>query len=112
MNTIKLIACGDLQLGVLFLVASLPLMLRKIPRNQVYGIRIPAAFASEQRWYDVNAYGGRQLATWSFLLIAAGVTGFFVAPEDFALYAGGSLVAAILAVTIPLLLILRWSRRQ
>jgi hypothetical protein len=36
--------------------------------NGAYGIRIPAAFESEQRWYDINAYGGRKLAGWSWLV--------------------------------------------
>ena len=107
----RLIILGDLQLGVIILAMSLPLILRKVPMNQAYGIRIRAAFESEQRWHDINAYGGRQLATWSLLPIAAGATGFWVAPAHFDLYASGSLIAAILAITIPLFLILRWSRR-
>ena len=111
MNTMHLIVYGDLQLGVIIFVMSLPLILRKVPMNQVFGIRIRAAFESEQRWYDINAYGGRQLATWSLLLIAAGVTGFFISPAHFDLFAYGSLVVAILAITMPLLMILRWSRR-
>lgn len=111
MNTMHLIIYGDLQLGVIIFVMSLPLMLRKVPMNQVYGIRIRAAFESEQRWYAINAYGGRQLAIWSLLLIAAGVTGFFIAPAHFKMFAYGSLLAAILAITMPLLMILRWSRR-
>ena len=108
----RLIVFGDLQLGVIIFVLSLPLMLRKVPMNQVYGIRIRAAFESEQRWYDINAYGGRQLASWSSLLIAAGVIGFFVSPAHFELYAYGSLIIAILAIMVPLILILKWSRRS
>jgi hypothetical protein len=111
MNTMNLIVFGDLQLGVIIFVMSWPLILRKVPMNQFYGVRIRAAFESEQRWYDINAYGGRQLATWSLLLIATGVAGFFVSPAHFDLYACGRLIAAILAVTMPLALILRQSRR-
>lgn len=111
MDTLRLIAFGDCQLGVLIFAISWPLILRKVPMNHVYGIRIRAAFESEQRWYDINAYGGRQLAGWSLLLIAAGVMGFFISPAHFDLYAYGSLIAAILVVTMPLLFILRWSRR-
>jgi len=39
------------------------------------------------------------------------VTGFFISPVHFDLFAYGSLIAAILAITMPLLMILRWSRR-
>ena len=111
MNTLHLIAFGDLQLGVLIFAISWPLILRKVPMNHLVGIRIPAAFASEQRWYDLNAYGGRQLAAWSLLLIAAGLAGFFISPDHLAFYACGSLLAAILAIALPLFFILRRSRR-
>lgn len=111
MNTIKLIAFGDLQVGVIIFALSLPLVLRKVPMNRSYGIRIRAAFESEQRWYDINAYGGRQMAIWSWLLILAGVIGFFVSPVHFDFYVCASLVAAILVIGIPLILIIRWSRR-
>jgi len=112
MNLMHLIIFGDLQLGVIIFATSWPLILRKVPMNQVYGIRIRASFESEQRWYDINAYGGRQLASWSLLLIGAGVAGIFVSPSHFELFAYGSLIAAILAITMPLVLILRWSRRR
>ena len=111
MNTLHLIAYGDLQLGVIIFIMSWPLILRKVPMNHGFGIRIPAAFTSEQRWYDLNAYGGRQLASWSSLLIAAGVAGFFISPDHFDLFAYGSLLVAILAIAMPLLFILRRSRR-
>jgi hypothetical protein len=111
MDTIKLIAIADLQVGIIMFFINLPLVFRQVPMNKAYGIRLRAAFESEQRWYDINAYGGRLFAIWSSLLIAAGVTGFFVPAADFDTYAYGSLGAATLAVTIPLVLTLRWSGR-
>jgi hypothetical protein len=112
MDSIKLIAIADLQVGILAFFISLPLVFRQVPMNEMYGIRIRAAFESERRWYDINAYGGRQFAIWSWLLVAAGVTGFFVSPAHFDAYAYGSLSAAILSVAIPVILITRWSRRS
>jgi hypothetical protein len=111
MDTVKLIAIGDIQVGIITFFISMPLVYRQVPMNRAYGIRIRAAFESDQRWYDINAYGGRQFAIWSWLLIAAGVIGFFVSPAHFDAYAYGSLGAAMLVVMIPLVLILRWSRR-
>ncbi|NJD56259.1 MAG: SdpI family protein [Nitrospirae bacterium] len=37
---------------------------RWITMNPFYGFRIAAAFESEQRWYDSNAYGGRMFFRW------------------------------------------------
>ena len=112
MDSIKWIALGDLLFGSLLLVMSLPLMLRKVPMNNVFGMRIPTAFESEQRWYDVNAYAGRQLAIWSWPLVFAGATGFFVSPADFDFYIGGSIVATLLVIGLPLLMIARWVRKR
>ena len=56
MDTTKLLALGELNLGVIIFIISLPLMLRKVPMNQTYGIRIKAAFKSEASWYEINAY--------------------------------------------------------
>lgn len=80
--------------------------------NDTYGIRIAAAFKSEQRWYDINAYGGRRLAAGSVFIIVAGLVGFFVSPEYKNAYAFGSVGVALLAVLIPVVQILRWSAKQ
>src|SRR3954447_21777811 len=98
--------------GILIFVLSLPLISRKIPMNGAYGIRIPAAFESEQRWYDINAYGGRQLAAWSWLIVAAGAVGFFVSPEHKDAYALWSVIVTLFAILIPIFQIYRWSRKK
>jgi hypothetical protein len=80
--------------------------------NRSFGIRIRAAFESEQRWCDINALGGRLLAIGSLFIIAAGVAGFFVSPAHFDAYAYGSLAHAVLAIGIPILLTLIWSQKH
>ena len=85
---------------------ALPLALRKIPRNRLYGVRTRRTLADDRVWYETNAYGGR------CLIVASGVTIVTVAvlyglaplPRDLLVPAGvaalvvSSLVAAILAV--------------
>jgi len=54
--------------------ASLPLIGRKVGMNRWYGVRIPEAFASEDRWFKINHYGGKLLLGWGMALGAtAGV---------------------------------------
>lgn len=57
-------------LGVSFVLTlvAIPLALRKVRPNVVYGFRTRATLADEDVWYEVNAYFGR-------LLIAACVLG-------------------------------------
>ncbi len=111
-DTMMLIAIGSLQLGVIVLAVSVPLMLRRVPMNRSFGFRIPAAFESDQRWYDINAFGGRWLAIGSLFIIAAGVAGFVVSPSHFDAYAYGSVANVVLAVGIPIVLTLIWSQRR
>ena len=66
------IASSILLVGLVTLLISLPLIYRKVPINAFYGIRIRASFQSEQRWYDINAQGGKLFAKWSALIIVPG----------------------------------------
>src|SRR5690348_4793778 len=106
------VAITILLTGLLIFLMCLPLIRRKVPMNDSYGIRIAAAFESEERWYDINAYGGRQLAVGSVFIIVAGVIGFFIAPEHKVTYAFGSVAVAVLSVLIPVVQIFRWSSKH
>ncbi len=46
--------------------------------NHLYGFRVSKAFESEENWYDINAYGARQLVIWSIPVILTGIISFFV----------------------------------
>ena len=52
--------------GLLLCALSIPLILRKMPPNGWYGVRLPSTLRDESLWYAVNAYGGK-------CLLAAGV---------------------------------------
>jgi len=45
----------------LFALLAIPLMLRKVPRNVVYGYRTRATLSDDFVWYEANAYFGRAL---------------------------------------------------
>ena|SRR5215211_5976914 len=59
--------------ATLFLVLSLPLILRLIPPNRLYGIRTIKTLADKQLWYQVNRFGGWALFVSSlfYLCVAA-----------------------------------------
>src|SRR5436853_5403203 len=81
--------------SVMFLL-SLPLIFRKVHMNHFYGIRLRASFESAERWYDINAYGGRQLAAWSWVVIATGALGLLVPHHRFPVYAWASIPVVLL----------------
>ena len=96
--------------GVLILLVSLPLVYRKVPMNHFYGVRIRACFESDQRWYDINAYGGRLMAIGSLPIMAAGIAGLFLPADWLQPYVWTALAVTLASLLVPLVLILRWSR--
>jgi len=77
--------CGlmNVMSGLLFITLSIPLVLRKVGMNNLYGFRFKASFRSEENWYMINAYGGRQLITWSIAMILVGAGCFFLPVKVF-----------------------------
>jgi uncharacterized membrane protein len=71
------IACALLIIGI-----SIPLVNHKIKMNHFYGIRIKKSFESEDSWYKINEYGGKQLIIWSIPMILVGLISFFVPIDD------------------------------
>jgi len=56
-------------IGPLLLVLSVPLMLRWIPPNRFFGLRIPSTLRNVSVWYDVNAQHARHLFVLGVLLV-------------------------------------------
>ena len=75
---------GLMNIGtaLLLIVLSIPLAKRKIKMNDFYGVRIKKAFESEENWFNINEYGGKQLIIWSLPMFLAGVICFLVPMED------------------------------
>jgi hypothetical protein len=69
----------NISCGILFILISIPLVSKKVPVNKVYGFHIAKAFSSDENWYEINWYGGKQLIQWSVLLIFIGVL-YFIFP--------------------------------
>ncbi len=57
-------------LGPLLLVLAVPLMLRWVPRNRLYGFRVAATLRDDAVWYEVNASAGRHSVMLGTLMVA------------------------------------------
>jgi hypothetical protein len=53
------LCCGS---GMWMVALALPLWLRRVPPNAVYGARFASTLADPQVWYTINARAGRNLA--------------------------------------------------
>ena len=56
-------------IGLVLIVLSIPLILRWIPQNRFYGLRIPATCGNKSVWYDANALCGRHLLLLGLLMV-------------------------------------------
>lgn len=78
MKTVSIVlAISNISISILIIGISLPLVMGKIPMNQIYGIRFKKSFESEESWYKINHYGGKQLIIWSIALFTFGVLSLF-----------------------------------
>jgi SdpI/YfhL protein family len=59
--------------GLLIAGLGVPLWLRKIGPNCLYGVRTRATLSDEGRWYDVNATAGRAMVVVGVLTSACSV---------------------------------------
>ena len=103
--------------GLLLIVLAVPLWLRRIPPNVVYGVRFRATLADSATWYAINAIAGRNLVVigvgYVGLLSLAQLVGTSWSPAVRVLVPVGFFVAALIANTVLLgRATARWSRAQ
>lgn len=99
------------SMGLLIALVSVPLILRKIPMNHAYGIRLRKAFVSQRNWYELNVYGGRLLLAFGLGLMAFAVLTRHFAPPPTSPWAPVFLVLPLLAILPILALIGAHGRR-
>ena len=82
---------------LVFVFVAVPLALRKVPRNTIYGFRTSKTLKSDSIWYEANAYFGRALI---YASLASVVTIFlmysFLRPEPDWFFK-----ASLLALVVP-----------
>jgi len=72
------LALSNIGVALIIILISIPLIKRKIKMNHFYGIRIEKSFVSEDNWYEINAYAGKQLVIFSIPMILAGIVCLFI----------------------------------
>lgn len=68
-----------ISIGIVLILISIPLVKKKVPMNRFYGFRISKSFVSDENWYQINHYGGKQFIQWSIPLILIGIL-YFIFP--------------------------------
>lgn len=99
-------------MGLLFFALSLPLWLRIVPINPLYGVRLPSTMASNVRWFNVNAHFGKHLFCWSLLVVGAGVAGFYQLPRHQDAYAWAAITLTLVALAAAVVSTIVWMHRH
>lgn len=73
---------SNIYVGILLIVISIPLVMRKVPMNKLYGVRLKKSFESDENWYKINAYGGKHLILWATVLVLIGIGTSFIPLEE------------------------------
>jgi uncharacterized membrane protein len=82
--------------GILLILISLPLLLKKVPPNPVYGFRLSPAYEDPRIWYATNTHSAKRLMLAGASTAVAAVVLYFVPRITLDIYALGCL--AIFAV--------------
>jgi serine/threonine protein kinase len=96
--------------GILLCALSLPLWLKLVPRNSIYGLRLPSTLISDERWYAVNAHFGKGLFAWSLMIICAGIAGVYQLPRHQDAYPWAALALTMVAIVASIVRTLWWMR--
>lgn len=88
--------------GLLLSGLSIPLILKKIPPNLIYGFRVPRTLKNQGLWYAANHFAGKRLLASGLLTTAAALGLYFIPGITVDAYAIGAsiVVVAALAVTV------------
>lgn len=107
MNTVAVV---NLVAGLVSILIALPLIRGRIKRNPWYGIRIPAAFESDERWYAINRYGGRLFLRWGIWVVLVALSGFPLPRPWWVVYDLASAVPILGGLVLVLSYINRYAR--
>jgi hypothetical protein len=99
-----------LVIDFVFVVLSIPLILRKVPRNIVYGFRTCATLSDDFVWYETNAYFGRGLVVSSFVSAAVVFVLFEVPGVSQRFFFVSTIGALVVPPLVATLLTLRFAR--
>jgi uncharacterized membrane protein len=73
-----LIGLYNVLFGIVIVMVALPLSQGKVAMNHFYGVRVRRSFESEEKWYKINRFGGRQLMIWGAIIAAMGAMMIFL----------------------------------
>ena len=98
-------------IGLLLSAISVPLILRRIGPNLIYGFRVKQTLEDPEVWYDVNAYAGKGLFVDGLITVIAAMVLALVPGISVDRYALSLMALVFLALGITLVSSFRYLGR-
>jgi uncharacterized membrane protein len=96
--------------GLILIGLAIPLVLRRIPPNPIYGFRIQWTVNDPDSWYAVNAYAGKWLVFMGVFSIFSAIGLSLVPGISLLAYSLGCLAVFIVAFALALVESIRFLR--
>jgi len=96
MTPTVLLAFVNVGIALMLAGLSVPLILRKVPINHLYGVRFPQSFKSNEAWYEINEFGGKALLIATVPILLVGLYGFLGQPRNYSLLGAAVVVASVM----------------
>ena len=96
--------------NAVFVIIAIPLILRKVPRNVVYGFRTRATLENDFVWYEANAYFGKLFLISSLVSALLIVVLYFSDIVSMQNFINVSIAVLVVPSLIPVLMTLRYIR--
>lgn len=109
MNVVALV---HLLAGIVAIAVSIPLIRGKVKMNPWYGIRVPAAFESEERWIAINRYGGTLFLRWGVVICVIALCGLPLSREWWVSYNLAALLPILGGLVMIVAFIYRYARER
>ena len=100
-------------IGAIFAIGvSIPLVAGRVTMNHWYGIRVPQAFESNERWFEINRYGGRLTLFWGVAMALMAAIGAFLDRQIWVAYDWSALIVIFGGLAVVVFLISRHARHR
>ncbi len=102
---ISLIVVGLIGIGL-----SIPILLNRIPRNQVYGLRTKLTLSSDEIWFPANRFAAKLMIAWGIVNVLIAIPALRMLPlSDTAQF---MLCLPPLSIVAICLFVVRWVNRK
>ena len=100
MTATVLFAFVNIGIALLLAGLSVPLILRKVPMNHLYGVRFPQSFKSDEAWYEINEFGGKALLISTVPILLVGLYGLVQQPRYYSLMGPAVVVVSVMTACL------------